>query len=108
MIRKSIKDMFFEGTTRISTYLIGVDLLEHAPDSWVRRVVLRRALQFFHELLVPDLPQSAPPAPLRQILFACEALVVDEEEIHLRLQSNEHDDRLALHLVLEFAKKYIV
>ena len=105
---KSITDMFFECSSRIFTNLNRIDLVKRAANSVVRKEILRRALQLIHVLLVPDLPRCAPLDSLRPVLFFCVSLVVDEERGHLRAQSNELSDRLAVRLVIEFANHIVV
>ena len=58
--------------------------------------------------MVPDFPRGAPLDPVCQNLIHCTALVVYQERVHLRPQSNELCDRIAIRLVLEFADHFLV
>ena len=67
------------------------------------KVVLGWSLKVVEILLVPDLLGGATLDSLRAMFFQWTALIVDQEGVHLRLQTNKLGDRFAVRLVLEFA-----
>ena len=105
---KSINKMFSKGGLLISTYLNGGDRVERAVDSVFQQLVLRDAMQLIHILLFANLPPSPPPLSLRLVLLSGVALVVDEEGVHIRPQSNELGDRLAVPLIHEIPNRFPV
>ena len=76
--------MFFVGSTRISTKLDLVHLVDRPDNSVVLQVVFGKALLLIEVLLVSDLSRGAPLNPLRRVLFGCASVLVEEVLVHFR------------------------
>ena len=89
-------------------YLNGVELMKLGRDAMVRQEVFDCRAELLLVLLVPQRTGSSAVDSFRAMFLDFQAVLLDEERVHLRTQPDELDDRLAECFVFELADHLVV